>query len=123
LVQERVATLAEVPAMVDFVFLDEPDVDQRAWDKRVVRGASAREILAEADQAYGGCEWTADALHRATAAIGEAHGLSLGKAQFPVRVAVTGRDVGPPLFESLEVVGRERSRARLQAALARLGPP
>jgi len=123
LVQERVATLAEVPAMVDFVFLDEPDVDQRAWDKRVVRGASAREILAEADQVYGGCEWTAADLHRATAAIGEAHGLSLGKAQFPVRVAVTGRDVGPPLFESLEVVGRERSRARLQAALARLGPP
>ena len=41
-------------------------------------------------------------------------------AQAPVRVAVTGRTVGPPLFESLEVLGRERTLARLAAARARL---
>ena len=40
-------------------------------------------------------------------AIGERYGLKLGKAQAPVRVAVTGRTVGPPLFESLEVLGRD----------------
>ena len=43
-------------------------------------------------------------------------GLKLGKAQAPVRVAVTGRTVGPPLFESLEVLGRERTLDRLRAA-------
>jgi glutamyl-tRNA synthetase len=53
-------------------------------------------------------------------AAGEAAGLKLAKAQAPVRVAVTGRTVGPPLFESLEVLGRERVQARIRAARARL---
>jgi glutamyl-tRNA synthetase len=44
----------------------------------------------------------------------------LGKAQAPIRLAVTGRSVGPPLFESLEALGRERTLARLRAALARV---
>ena len=52
--------------------------------------------------------------------VGEARGLKLGKAQAPVRVAVTGRSVGLPLFESLEVLGRERTLARLAAARDRL---
>jgi len=121
LVQERVATLAEIPAMVDFVFLDQPAVDEATWQRRVVRGPSAAELLAGAAAAYRSCPWTAAALHEATAALAAEHGLALGKAQFPVRVAVTGRDVGPPLFESLEVLGRRRSLARLAAALDRLG--
>ena len=44
----------------------------------------------------------------------------LAKAQAPVRVAITGRSVGPPLFESLVALGRERTLARLRSALARL---
>ena len=52
--------------------------------------------------------------------IGISYGLSLGKAQAPVRVAVTGRTVGLPLFESLEVLGRERTLLRIQAARERL---
>ena len=126
LVQERVKTLAEVPAMVDFLFLPEPPIDDKAWGKRVVRGASAREILTAAVDVYGSAPWEAEALHEETAALGDKLGLSLGKAQFPIRVAVTGRDVGPPLFESLVVLGRERSLERLRSALQRLdadGPP
>ena len=75
--------------------------------------ATARENLAAAD-------WNAEALKEAVLAAGEAHGLKLGKAQAPVRVAVTGRTVGLPLFESLEVLGRERTLARIDAALAKL---
>ncbi|MGQ0521208.1 MAG: glutamate--tRNA ligase [Actinomycetota bacterium] len=120
LVQERVKTLAEVPAMVDFLFLPEPPTDERAWDKRVVRGAMAAAILADAVGEYATCAWDAATLHQVTATIGERHGLGLGKAQFPIRVAVTGRDVGPPLFESLAVLGRERSLERLHAAQGRL---
>ena len=45
----------------------------------------------------------------------------LSKAQGPVRVATTGRSVGPPLFESLEALGRERTLARLRAAAGELG--
>lgn len=121
LVQERVRTLAEVPTMVDFVFLAEPPVDDKAWGKRVERGAAAREILAGALDAYRSCPWDPATLHDVTAAVGERHGLGLAKAQFPVRVAVTGRDVGPPLFESMAVLGRERVLDRLRSALARLG--
>ncbi len=121
LVQERVRTLAEVPGMVEFVFLPEPRVDDRAWEKRVARGPAAAEILADALAAYESCPWTAASLHEVTAAIGERHHLSLAKAQYPVRVAVTGRDVGPPLFEAMEVLGRERTRERLARALERLG--
>ena len=65
-------------------------------------------------------QWTADALKAVVLAAGEARGLKLGKAQAPVRVAVTGRTVGLPLFESLEVLGRERTLSRVDAALARM---
>ena len=121
LVQERARTLAEVPAMVDFLFLPQPVIDERAWAKRVERGPAARAILADAMAEFGSCPWEASTLHDVTAAVGERHQLSLAKAQFPVRVAVTGRDVGPPLFESLEVLGRERTLDRLARALDRLG--
>ena len=78
-------------------------------------------LLADAAAAYAAVpEWAAPALHDATLAVGEAHGLKLGKAQAPIRVAVTGRTVGPPLFESLTALGRERTLERVQAAIARL---
>jgi glutamyl-tRNA synthetase len=59
-------------------------------------------------------------LHGVTLEVGERHGLKLAKAQAPIRVAITGRTVGPPLFESLVVLGRDRVLNRLQAARARL---
>ena len=117
-VQTRVTTLAEVPAMIDFVFLAEPSIDPAAWEKTMSTDV-ARSVIDEAFAAYGDCEWVADAIKAATEAVGERHGLKLGKAQAPVRVAVTGRTVGPPLFESLEVLGREETRRRLAAARAR----
>jgi glutamyl-tRNA synthetase len=120
LVQERVRTLGEIPSMVDFLFLPEPLIDEKAWAKRVVRGPAAEDILAEALKEYSSCQWEASVLHDVTAAIGERHGLNLAKAHFPVRVAVTGRDVGPPLFEALEVLGRERTLERLRIAYERL---
>ena len=61
-----------------------------------------------------------ESLKQAVLAAGEAHGLKLGKAQAPVRVAVTGRTVGLPLFESLEILGKDRSLSRIDAALAKL---
>ena len=121
LVQERVKTLGEVPGMVDFLFVPEPLLDEKSWAKRVVRFAAAAEILAGALDAFGSCPWDAATLQDVTAAIGEKHGVGPGKAQFPVRVAVMGRDVGPPLYESMVVLGRERVLGRLRSALARLG--
>ena len=120
LVQERVATLGEVPAMVDFLFLAEPAMDEAAFEKVVLEDATAPEILTRAIAAYGEiAEWDRDALYAATTAVGEGVGRKLGKAQAPIRVAVTGRRVGPPLFESLALLGPERTMERLSVALAR----
>ena len=121
LVQERVRMLSEVGSMVDFVFLDEPEVDEASWDKAMARNEQAVPLLDAVVAAFGSCDWSADALHAALAEIGERFGLKLAKAQAPVRVAVTGRTVGPPLFESLVVLGRDRTLSRLRAARDRLG--
>ncbi len=114
-VQERVAVLGEVPAMVDFMFLDAPAIDDEAWAKAVADDDLAVTILSAAIDAYEGLagDWTHDALHAATLAVGEGVGRKLGKAQAPIRVAVTGRRVGPAA-----VRGARGARARADAGPA-----
>ncbi|WP_370109431.1 glutamate--tRNA ligase [Streptacidiphilus sp. MAP12-33] len=118
LAQTRLAVLSEITANVDFLFLDQPVEDEASWSKAMKPGADA--ILRDARSAYETAEWAAEPLKETLLAIGEKHGLKLGKAQAPVRVAVTGRTVGLPLFESLEALGRDRVLARLDAAIAKL---
>src|SRR4051812_9131824 len=120
LAQTRIAVLSEIVPNVDFLFLDEPAIDETAWSKTMKEGAG--DLLDAAIAAYTALEgWTAESLRVTLEAVGAERGLKLGKAQAPVRVAVTGRTVGLPLFESLEVLGRDRTLARLAAARARLG--
>jgi len=112
-VQSRAETLAEVPAVVDFMFLADPAMDQEALAKTMAAPAAA-EVLTEVTDAYRDLsQWTATVLKETLEAIGEKHGLKKGKAQAPIRVAITGRTVGPPLFEALEVLGREEVVRRL----------
>jgi glutamyl-tRNA synthetase len=126
LVQERVKTLAEVADMVDFLWLDEPEVDEAAWAK-ATKGPAA-EVLDGALAAFRALPaWTAEALSAAVEAVAAQAGLvnaegrpHVGKAQAPLRVAVTGRAVGPPLWESLVALGPDRTLARLATARARL---
>jgi glutamyl-tRNA synthetase len=118
LAQTRVAVLSEIVPLVDFLFLPEPPVDEAAWAKAMKEGAG--DLLDAAIVAFEAAPWEAEALKAALEEIGATRGLKLGKAQAPVRVAVTGRSVGLPLFESLEVLGRERTVARLRAARDRI---
>ncbi|TDC38995.1 glutamate--tRNA ligase [Micromonospora sp. KC213] len=119
LAQTRIAVLSEIVPNVDFLFVADPLIDEAAWAKAMKEGAA--DLL---DAAIAGYEalasWDADALKSTLEAVGAERGLKLGKAQAPVRVAVTGRTVGLPLFESLQVLGRERTLARLRAARVRL---
>jgi glutamyl-tRNA synthetase len=117
--QTRVSLLADITAMVDFAFLEEPDIDEASWAK-VMKEPTAEQLLADVIAAYETVPWQPDDLKTRLTEIGTGYGLSLGKAQAPVRVAVTGRSVGLPLFESLEVLGRERALHRLEAARERL---
>jgi len=120
LVQERVSTLSEVPSMVEFCFLEEPTIDQASWDKALGRNPLASAVLAASRDGLGRCPWTAGDIRAVIEEAGASQGLKLAKAQAPVRVAVTGRSVGPPLFESIEVLGREKTIARLETALERI---
>ncbi len=119
-IQPRCVTLADAAGVVDFLFLAEPVVDEEAWTK-TFSSPAAGAVLRDAIAAYDVlAEWSADALKTALEVIGESHGLKLGKAQAPVRVAVTGRTVGPPLFEALEVLGRDETLRRMRSAEATL---
>ena len=118
--QERVTVLGEVPELVDFLFLPEAPDDPDSWQKAIAGDEGAAQILGEALAAYASCPWDKDALHEVTLGIAEAVGRKLGKAQAPIRVAVMGRTRGLPLFDSLAVLGRDETRRRLAAALARL---
>lgn len=119
--QTRVKVLSEVGAMVDFFFSDGAPFDDAALAKGITANPAAGDILSGALDRFASCDWSSAALHAATAELGESLGLKLGKAQAPIRVAVTGKLVGPPLFESLELLGREVVLARLRAAEALLG--
>ncbi|MEV2252641.1 glutamate--tRNA ligase [Streptomyces sp. NPDC050147] len=118
--QTRIKVLSEITENVDFLFLEEPVEDEASWTKAMSKGDPAA-LLTTARAKLDAADWTSpESLKEAVLAAGEEHGLKLGKAQAPVRVAVTGRTVGLPLFESLEILGKEKSLTRIDAALAKL---
>jgi glutamyl-tRNA synthetase len=117
--QTRLTVLSDITQNVDFLFLKEPVSDEASWTKAMKEGSDA--LLRTARAKLESADWTSpDSLKNAVLAAGEEHGLKLGKAQAPVRVAVTGRTVGLPLFESLEVLGREKTLSRIDTALTKL---
>jgi glutamyl-tRNA synthetase len=120
LVQERVATLGEVPAMVAFFFCEPLSYDEAAFAKTIGEDPLGQALLALGVERLADAPWDAASLHQEVVEIGEALGLNLRKAQAPIRCAVTGTLVGPPLFESLEILGKEKSLRRLREALERV---
>jgi glutamyl-tRNA synthetase len=116
--QTRVAVLSEIIPMVDFAFLPEPVIDEPSWAKAMREPAA--DLLADVAAAYATVPWQPDALRERLEAIGTSYGLALGKAQAPVRVAVTGRSTGLPLFESMAVIGRTETLRRIDSARERI---
>lgn len=117
-VQDRTHTLSDGPQQIDWLYSDPADI-VAAWTKTMAT-ETAPAILDAAVVSFEASSWEAADLASRLLEVAESLGLKLGKAQAPVRVAVMGRLVGPPLFESLALLGRERSLARLRAARARL---
>jgi glutamyl-tRNA synthetase len=121
LVQERMETLAQGFDMLQFLVVDDAafTVDEAAAAKQL--GVEQQPTLAAAQSALEALsEWNAAAIEQALrSALVEGLGLKPKFAFGPVRVAVTGRTVSPPLFESMEILGRERSLDRLRAAVRR----
>jgi len=118
LVQERMETLGQAVGMVGFLLADDDRFTLDPADAEAMLDADGRSVVAAALEALSGIpEWTTASIEEALrAALVDGLGLKPKVAFGPVRVAVTGRRVSPPLFESMELLGRERSLHRLAAA-------
>ncbi|GGS52058.1 glutamate--tRNA ligase [Actinokineospora fastidiosa] len=119
LVQERVIVLSDTAGMVRFLFTDEADFAPEPDSAAKALGPDAKPVVDASIEALAALgEWTTPAIEGALkAALIDGLGLKPRKAFAPVRVATTGRTVSPPLYESLELLGRERTLTRLRKAL------
>jgi glutamyl-tRNA synthetase len=116
LLRERSKTLVEMAALARFYYVDELSVDAKAAAKFLK--PELRPRLTELRAALESLDaWDRAALEPAFQKVIAAHGVELGALAQPVRVAITGGTVSPPIFETLEVLGRERTLRRLDAAL------
>jgi glutamyl-tRNA synthetase len=124
LIRERIKLLSEIVAMADFFFL-EGDLD---YDVTTLLGKKFSDQPAKVadalDAIRGNVEpletWSHDALESAIRPLAEVTGMKAGDLFGIVRVAVTGKTVSPPLFETMSVMGRGLTLERLRSALSRL---
>ena len=127
LVKERLVRLGDVAELLGFVW--EADAVVASWygaelllpkkvgpDEALSALERARDVLASVDDA----DFAADHLEQVARNAADAAGMKAGAFFTPLRVAVTGRAVSPPLFDSLELLGRDRALARIDTALDKL---
>jgi len=124
IIQERLPTLGAIGDLAGFLWVDDVSVDPatlvpKRWDRDTTLAAlrAARETIVES---IGPVTFEADELEPPLRALAEERGWKAGDLFMAIRVAVTGRTATPPLFDSLVALGRERTLARLDAAIATL---
>jgi glutamyl-tRNA synthetase len=118
LIKERMHTIREGVEYVRFLFLDEVEPDAKAAK---LLGPDRADYLKEvASRLEGLDEWRHEDIDRLLRAIQEEHELSSRQAFMPIRAAITGSTVSPPLFESMELLGRERALERIRKAAGAL---
>ncbi|AQP43907.1 glutamate--tRNA ligase [Tessaracoccus flavus] len=121
IIQERLVLLKDALPQLDYLFAADDEV---TLDGDAVAGLTddAPAVLDAAMEVAGSVDFTAEAIQAGLRErIVEAMGIKPKFAFAPLRVAISGRKVSPPLFESMEILGRESSLARLQALRAQLG--
>ena len=119
LVAERINKLTEAPDMLGFLFVDEESFTRDPADVEKLLDDDGRAVVQASYDAVADVHPGPPAEIQAAlqAALVDGLGLKPRVAFGPVRVAVTGRRISPPLFESMELLGRDRSLGRLQSAL------
>ena len=120
LVQERAKTLAEVPQLSDFFFVDELEYDAGLLLGKIDKGEAIKSLQASVAKLDSLKSWDAASLEVVFRPLAEELKLKTGVFFGLLRVAVTGRTAAPPLFQTMEVLGRERCLKRLRAALDKL---
>jgi glutamyl-tRNA synthetase len=121
LIRERIKLLRDVLTAADFLFVDElPPYDPTELIPPKGDAAMALRVLARAREVLAQIEFKHDPLDQALRAAAQEMGLKAGQMFQPIRVAVCGRKNAPPLFETLQVLGRETTLARIEQAIEKL---
>jgi len=114
--RERVKTLKEMAEASRYFFGETVNIDPKSSVKHLTPDAVT--LLGQLSESLASLgDWSAPAIHESIKAIAEGAGVGLGKVAQPLRVAVTGGTVSPPIDQTLAMIGRDRSLARLAAAL------
>jgi glutamyl-tRNA synthetase len=122
LLQDRLRTLSEAPELADFFLTDQLDYDPALLVQRGTTPEQTAEALRRSTGVAGSIEpFAADALEPPYRELADALGLKAGQLFMSIRVALTGKTATPPLFQTMEVLGRDRSVRRLRDAVSRLG--
>ena len=118
IIQERIARMNEVSAMLKFLFTDELSFDQEA--SAALSNEQARAVIAKSLEVLQGVDdWSHGAIEaKLREALIDQMALKPRLAFSPVRIAVTGSHISPPLFESMELLGKQRCISRLNAAVS-----
>jgi glutamyl-tRNA synthetase len=121
LIRERIKLLRDVLTAADFFFVDElPPYDPAELIPQKGDAAMALKVLTRAREVLPQTEFKHDPLDQALRASAQEMGLKAGQMFQPIRVAVCGRKSAPPLFETLEVLGREPTLLRIERAIQRI---
>jgi glutamyl-tRNA synthetase len=115
-VQQRVKRLDEADELLAWVVADAPEPEPKDW-KKVMGAEGVADVLDGVLAAVGDVEWTPEALEKLVLGVGEDLGR---KSQLPVRMALTGRRSGLPLFEPMAELDRNVVVERLRAARSRV---
>ncbi len=121
LIQERIRLLREVLEVADFFFAEPKPYDSAELIPKKGDAALAFRVLEKALEVLPCAEFTHDGLESALRSASVDLGVKAGQMFEPIRVAVCGRKTAPPLFGTLEVLGRDTCLARIRQALAKLG--
>ena len=123
LIRERIKLLRDVLTAADFFFVDRlPPYDPAELIPQKGDAAMARKVLTRANEVLANIEFKHDPLDQALRTAAQGLGVKAGQMFQPIRVAVCGRKNAPPLFETLEVLGRETTLKRIEQAIQKAGP-
>jgi glutamyl-tRNA synthetase len=118
--QGRARTLVEMAENSVYFYRDFDAYEEKAARKHLLKFEMLAPLQDVRDNLAALPDWTAPDIHAVIEKTAEVHGLKLGKVAQPVRVAACGRAVSPPIDQTLALIGRERTLARLDRALARI---
>ena len=120
LVQERMTLLGEARGMLTFLFVADDELEYDDEATASLPDSTGDVLRASSSALQGVAEWRTDAIQEALkGALVDGLGLKPRLAYGPLRVALSGRRVSPPLFESMEILGRESTLARIERLLGR----